>query len=155
LRALWALHVAGGIRLEDADRWAQDADAWVRGWTIQLFFENSDLLFGSERTAELAQRSMESLTRLAGDASPVVRRFVASALQRVPAEQRWEPLTALLSHAEDASDHNLPKLYWYAAEGSVVTDRTRALALLKSAKIPQVREFIARRVAQAALTASP
>jgi HEAT repeat protein len=155
LRALWALHVTGGIRLEDAGRWAEDSDAWVRSWTVQLYFENSDVLFGHERTAELGQRSVDSLTRLAADASPVVRRFVASALQRVPVEQRWEPLTALLAHAEDAGDHNLPKLYWYAAEGSVVTDRTRALALLKSSRIPQLREFIARRVAQASLSAGP
>ncbi len=152
LRALWALHVTGGLRLEDAGRWAEDSDPWVRSWTIQLYFENSEVLFGSERTAEVADRSVESLTRLAKDASPVVRRFVASALQRVPADRRWDALTALLAHTEDARDHNLPKMYWYAAEGGVATDRTRALALLKSCQIPQVREFIARRVAQAALS---
>ncbi len=151
LRALWALHIAGGLRLEDAGRWAQDGDPWVRSWTLQLYFESSDLLFTSERAAEIAARSVDSLTRLAGDASPIVRRFVASALQRVPVAQRWEALTALLSHAGDAGDHNLPKLYWYAAEGSVATDRPRALALLKSCQIPQVREFIARRIAEAAL----
>lgn len=153
LRALWALHVTGGIGLEDAGRWAQDGDPWVRSWTVQLYFENSDLLFGSERAAELAARSVESLARLAEDKSPVVRRFVASALQRVPAAQRWDTLTALLAHGEDAADHNLPKLYWYAAEGAVATDRTRALSLLKSCRIPQLREFIARRVAQSALSA--
>jgi len=153
LRALWALHVTSGIQVEDAGRWAQDSDPWVRSWTLQLFFENSDVLFGSERAAELAARFVDSLARLAEDKSPVVRRFVASALQRVPVAQRWDALTTLLGHPEDAEDHNLAKLYWYAAEGSVATDRARALSLLKSCRISQVREFIARRVAQAALSA--
>lgn len=152
LRALWGLHVSGGIRLEDAGRWAEDGDPWVRSWVIQLYFENSEALFGSERTAEVAERSVASLTRLANDPSPVVRRFVASALQRIPVEQRWGALTVLLAHAEDAGDHNLAKLYWYAAEGGVATDQARALGLLKTCQISQVREFIARRVAQAALS---
>lgn len=153
LRALWAIHVAGGMQLEDAGKWAQDSDPWIRSWTLQLYFENSGVLFDSEPAAELAARSVESLSRRAEDKSPVVRRYVASALQRVPAERRWDALTVLLAHADDASDHNLPKLYWYAAEGSVATDKSKALSLLKSCRIPQVREAIARRLAQASLSA--
>ena len=34
----------------------------------------------------------------------------------VPAAQRWGILKGLLSHAEDASDFNLPLLYWYATD---------------------------------------
>ena len=155
LRALWALHVTGGLTVEDAAKWVQDGDEWIRAWTVQLFFENSGPLFSSEVTADLAEKSVAALAQLAAnDRSPVVRRFVASALQRVPVEKRWDTLTALLQHAEDADDHNLPLLYWYAAEGSVATDRTRALALLKSSRLPKLREFIARRLTQAALTLS-
>ncbi len=155
LRALWTLHVTGGLTLKDAAKWAKDSDEWIRSWTLQLFFENSGPLFSTDATADLAQSSTDALTQLAtNDPSPIVRRFVASALQRVPVAKRWDTLTALLQHAEDANDHNLPLLYWYAAEGSVATDRTRALALLKSSRLPKLREFIARRIAQAALTAS-
>lgn len=56
-------------------------------------------------------------------------------------------MTALLAHAEDAKDHNLPYLYWYAAEGSVGTDTARSIKLLSEAKVPRVREFIARKLA--------
>jgi hypothetical protein len=81
------------------------------------------------------------------DASPVVRRYIASLLQRIPAKVRQEPLAALLAHAEDATDAQLPLLYWYAAEGVVVEDPDAAVELLKACRIPKVREFIARRLA--------
>jgi len=100
----------------------------------------------------LAGNAVEALVALATeDPSPVVRRAVASAAQRVPAAQRWGILKGLLSHAEDASDFNLPLLYWYATEGPVSTDADRATELLQKCKIPKVREFIARRLTQMAL----
>jgi len=149
LRALWALHAARFIRLEDAGRWVQDPDEWVRAWVVQLYFENAAMIFnGDQRLDELASQSIASLTRLAtDDKSPVVRRAVASALQRVPTSKRWETLAALAQHTEDISDHNLPLLYWYAAEGAVASDPERALELLRNCKIPKLREFITRRLA--------
>ncbi|MFM8358347.1 MAG: PVC-type heme-binding CxxCH protein [Verrucomicrobiota bacterium] len=153
LRALWALHLTGTLRMEDAGRWVTDPDPWVRAWTVQLFFENAPQLFADPgRMAEVQDRAVESLARLAReDASPVVRRFVASALQRLPAERRWNVLTALLSRAEDAGDRNLPLLYWYAAEGAVAQEPDRATELLKACRIPKVRQFIARRLAAGAV----
>ena len=85
------------------------------------------------------------------DKSPVARLYLASALQRIPVEQRWDTLTALVQHAEDAGDHNLPLMYWYAAEPAVGQDPVKAVALLKQCRIPVVREFIARRLATASL----
>ena len=48
--------------------------------------------------------------------SPVVRLYLASAVQRLPVEQRADILAGLLSHSEDATDHNLPLMYWYGLE---------------------------------------
>ena len=48
--------------------------------------------------------------------SPVVRLYLASGIQRMAVDTRWDILAGLLSHSEDASDHNLPLMYWYAAE---------------------------------------
>jgi hypothetical protein len=56
-------------------------------------------------------------------------------------------LTNLLKRGEDAEDHNLPLLYWYATEASVAADPGRGVKLLQEARIPKVRQFIARRVA--------
>lgn len=155
LRALWALHVAGAMKLEDAGRWVQHEDPWVRSWTVQLFFENAGVLYGVNELAELAANSTESLVSLArNDRSPVVRRFVASAAQRVPVAERWDIVTELVKHAEDAADHNLPLLYWYAAEGCVASDSERALRLLKECRIPKLREFIARRLTTASMASA-
>ena len=46
------------------------------------------------------------------DPSGLVRLVLASTLQRLPVDRRVELARALLSHAEDAADHNLPALIW-------------------------------------------
>ncbi len=145
LRSMWALSGMGGMSDEDATRLANHDDELVRGWAIQLVLENK-------------KASSAMLTKLkdmaATDKSPVVRRYIASALQRLPTEQRWPILTELLQHSEDIDDHNLPLLYWYAAEGCVATDPDKAIDLLKACKIPKVREFITRRLATASFASA-
>src|SRR6185437_15356062 len=39
LRALWALHVSGGLGFEEVEKALKDSDPHVRGWTIQLAME--------------------------------------------------------------------------------------------------------------------
>ena len=82
------------------------------------------------------------------DPSPKVRLAVASALQRLPIDQRWEIAEALIQQAEDAADHNLPQMYWYAIEPCVPADPERALDMAAQSKIPLVAQHIARRVAE-------
>ena len=81
------------------------------------------------------------------DKSPLVRLYLASAMQRLPVAQRVPVLAALLAHAEDASDQNLPLMYWYATEPVVAADKKAAVQLLSVCKIPKVRQFITRRMA--------
>ncbi|MBN9692129.1 MAG: dehydrogenase [Verrucomicrobia bacterium] len=150
LRALWSLAQTGGLPFETAE--ALNQDEMLRGWAIQLNLENAPYTAAADWQQPAARESVAALGRLAAqDPSPVVRRFVASGLQRIPVEQRWDVLTALVQHAGDATDHNLPQLYWMAAEGGVATDPDRAIALLKACRIPKVREFIARRLATGSL----
>jgi putative membrane-bound dehydrogenase-like protein len=156
LRALWALHMTASITPDDAGRWVQDEDELVRAWTVQTFFENAAVLFSVPQLEQLADNGAQALARLAGsDPSPVVRRFVASAAQRVPVDRRWEIVSELGGRKEDATDHNLPLLYWYATEGCVASDPERAVSLLKSCRIPKLRQLIARRLATASLTGAP
>ncbi|QEG34253.1 PVC-type heme-binding CxxCH protein [Bythopirellula goksoeyrii] len=143
LRALWAMHVTGGLSSEVLSSSITDKDEHVRAWTIQLALE--------EKSPGLAAELLPDLARMAkDDPSPVVRLYIASALQdRVPLDDRWSILESLLSHAEDASDHNLPLMYWYAAEPLAEVDPARALALgLSCGKtIPLVRKFMIQRIA--------
>ncbi len=138
LRILWAQHAVGvlgdaGEVLKRLD----DADEMIRAWTIQLAIEEqtpaSSIL---AKWAELAR----------SDPSPVVRLYLASGLQRLPLEQRWDILAGLVSHAEDAADHNLPLMYWYAAEPLAALDARRAARLASPARIARFREFMARRI---------
>ncbi len=65
----------------------------------------------------------------------------------MPLDQRWDIAEALIQHADDADDHNLPQMYWYAIEPLVPTNPEKALELAASSKIPLVAKNIARRVA--------
>jgi hypothetical protein len=61
----------------------------------------------------------------------------------------------LFAHAEDVADHNLPLMYWYAAEPLVGSDIVAATKLLGKAKIPVLRQFVTQRMsATAARTAA-
>ena len=61
------------------------------------------------------------------DPSPVVRLYLASALQRMPAENGWAIAEGLITHEKDAGDANLPLMDWYGIEPLVPADPNRAL----------------------------
>ena len=138
LRALWALHGIGGLSEKTALNQLQGKDEFVRAWAIQLLAESKTL--SSSALKEFARLSNE-------DPSPVVRLYLASAAQRLPPNQRWEILTALNAHSEDANDHNLPLMVWYASEPLVSEDLSRALKLAVNSKLPNVLPFMVRRIA--------
>lgn len=140
LRAMWSLHVTGGFTPQTLQASLRDADAHVRAWAIQLLSE--DGVPSPEARAEFARLARE-------DASPVVRLYLASALQRLALADRWKIGEALLAHGEDAADHNLPKLIWLGLEPLVKENPDRALALAANARLPLVARFIARRAVDA------
>ncbi len=143
LRALWALKVTGG--LDDVTRLGllDDHDEHLRAWAVQLWCENP-----LDVSVEVRGRFAAMAAR---DKSPVVRLAIAAALQRLPLDQRWEIAAALSLHSEDAADANLPLMDWYAIEPLVARDPARALNLAVAARIPLLRQFIARRLADDAL----
>lgn len=136
LRALWALHVIGDAHeLWPAEQLHHESQ-YIRAWSVRLLCEN-----GAPSSSIL-----ETFAAMAADdPSPFVRRHLASALQRLPLEHRWEIAAALVAHAEDTDDPNLPLMIWYGIEPLVPADRARAFELLRVSKIPLIREFIARR----------
>lgn len=136
LRALWALHVTNNLPVDRLTALLDHADAHVRAWAIQLLCEDrapGDAAL--EKFADLASK----------DPSPVVRLYLASALQRLVPAQRWRVAAGLLGHVEDANDHNLPKLIWYGVEPLVPAEPGRALALAERSRLSLVSRFIARR----------
>lgn len=142
LRGLWTLHVTGGLTepllLSVLTERVGYED--VCAWGIQLACEKVPTAAVRTRFIELARETK----------SPVVRLYLASAAQRLPAEQRLAILDPLLARDDDAKDANLPLMLWYALEPVVAKDPTTAALLLEKVKLPQLREFIARRMAATA-----
>jgi hypothetical protein len=141
LRALWALHVTGGVGPEKlAELMAKDKEAYVRGWAVQLALEPGN-------PSDALLQTLAGLARW--DPSAVSRLYLASALQRLPLDKRWPIATELAANPDNADDQNLPLMIWYGIEPAIATDRERAVALLLKAKVPLVREYVARRLASA------
>jgi putative heme-binding domain-containing protein len=89
---------------------------------------------------------LDKLARLAEkDASPIVRLYVAAALQRMPLADRWPIAQQLVAHSEDDADHNLPKMLWFGIEPLVEKDAARALVLGAGSRIPVLTKYVARR----------
>ena len=150
LRALWALHVIGQLPMTAERQPAiaaalQDSDEHIRAWAIQLACEDGyDGGDGGELLRRLARMAEE-------DASPVVRLYLASALQRIQTASADDStvldLASLLTaHAEDANDHNIPKMIWFGMEPHVTRQPARALEVARESQIPILTKFIARRL---------
>jgi len=77
-----------------------------------------------------------------------VRLALASTLQRLPPVDRPQLAAALLGHAEDAADHNLPLMIWYGLMPVAETDPDALVPLVERARIPLTRRFIVRRLAE-------
>jgi len=142
LRLAWAIHQLG-------DAWSGPAlvnsdvnPAPVKAWGIRLWMDHvADALgTGKEVPVELLDRSWTF-------SSPDERLALASGLRRVSVERRLPFVDRLLSaiKPEDAADQNLPLMTWYAVEPLVSRRLSETATLLQSAKLPIVRELIARK----------
>jgi len=139
LRALWALHAIGALDENALLKLTSNEGEYVRGWAIQLLVEKKNAgPLVAKRFAEMA----------ATDKSALVRLYLAAALQRIDSAQRGDIALGLLSHAEDAEDHNLPLMIWYGVNELVAQDQKLALAMIHASRIPKVTRFIVRRLSE-------
>jgi len=135
LAALWTLHLANEMK---GNRWAiplTSSEPFVRGWAVQLAAEHVDIT-PLGRILALARN----------DSSPIVRRYLASAVERVPEKAAWQLIEALAQHGEDKDDRNLPYLLWHglATQWSrrPAQSLDRALVIAQQTKLPQLAEWI-------------
>ena len=140
LRAMWALHVTDGWTPDALIETLGDRDEHVRAWAVQLLTEDRSP----------GPKALETFARMArDDRSPVVRLYLASALQRLDHAARWSIAGELVMHAEDAADHNLPKMVWLGIEPLVAANPALALDRAGKGSIPLVAQFVARRTVDA------
>jgi putative membrane-bound dehydrogenase-like protein len=144
LRALWALNVTGG--LDEKARFAllDDSSEHIRAWGIRLACDAATPTPAAvSKFAEMARN----------EKSPKVLLSLASALQRLPLEVRWQVAEPLASHKEVVSDRVLPLMIWYGIEPLVPSDRSRAVSWAVRCEIPILRQYVARRAVAADPTA--
>ncbi len=140
LRALWSLNLTGNFKREQLIEALSDKDAIVRAWAVQLLCEDG------MATTDVK----ESFLRMAQlDESPVVRLYLAAAIQRIEPTTAWPLAESLSQHAEDSDDHNIPKIIWFGIEPFMLQDIDRALRLAEDSRLPLLARHIARRVAHA------
>jgi hypothetical protein len=138
LRALWALQVTGGFTESFGKMLLADKEAWLRAWSVQFLCEKAP-------PSENVLKEIARLARL--DDAPIVRLYVASAMQRLPLEQRWDLASGLAAHPEQQIDPNLTCMIWFGIEPAIASDPPRSAALVGTSKLPKLQEFIARRMA--------
>ncbi|MGZ5567248.1 MAG: PVC-type heme-binding CxxCH protein, partial [Limisphaerales bacterium] len=139
LRAMWTLYVTAGASEKWLRKQLAHPDENVRSWAVRLLFDNG----------RVSEKSRESFIALAKrDKSGLVRLYLASALQKISPELRWDLAAALINHQEDATDHNMPLMDWYGIEPLPALYPYHSIELVKQSKIPLVRKFIARRLTE-------
>lgn len=140
LRAMWTLHITDGFTENELVQSLSDDDPHVRAWAIRLLCEDH----------RPPQQALEKFNRMArNDSSPVVRLHLASAMQRMGHQQRWDIAAGLLGHSADAEDHNIPKMIWYGIEPLVAEDPQKFMELALRSDLPQLTQFMARRALDA------
>lgn len=137
LRALWTLHVTNGINEQQLLDLLNHENEYVSSWAIQLLAEN-------KKVSGAGQKQLETLS--AKTNSPLVRLYIASALQRMDPSQTWAIVKNLSVKGEDAQDANLPFLVWYALEPLAAADPSRAIDLAMDAKLPNLLLFTIQRI---------
>ncbi|MFP6673565.1 MAG: PVC-type heme-binding CxxCH protein [Pirellulaceae bacterium] len=140
LRAAWTLHATVGLRPKVIHGMLSHSSPYVQAWAVQLTLEDSEV---EEETF------LRFLDLANGSADPIVRLYLAAALQRLASAQVFELATALAQHGEDKEDHNLPLMVWYGVEPHVVDHAAAAMQLATTSQIPILTRYIIRRAAVA------
>jgi putative membrane-bound dehydrogenase-like protein len=153
LRALWSLYVTGGADPTFLRGLLDHHDEAVRAWAIRLLTNDwpIDSVF-SQRIGPDPDPPPDLLAKLtamaAADRSALVRAVLASTLQRLPVNARAGLARALLLHAEDAADHNLPGLIWTGLIALADKDPQALATLVPECRIASVAGQIARRLGE-------
>lgn len=161
LRSFWTLAILGGLDRDELLVLLGDDNERVRAWAVRIATEIwpiDNIVFRPRDFAFESNLIFDRLLAMAkNETSALVRLTLASALQRSPPNRRPQFAAALVSHHEDASDHNLPKLIWYGLSHLIEYGNEPQLAkygvqslvpLATNGKFPLTREWIARAIAE-------
>lgn len=139
LRALWGLVVTGGAQRVWLESLLDHPDEHVRVWAVRLLVDDATAPPGALASA-FAKRAQD-------DPSGLVRLYLASALQRLPMDDRWD-IAERLARSSDITDDRLVLMTWYGIEPAVAAAPDRAIRLARQSPGSGLSRFIARRLTQ-------
>jgi putative membrane-bound dehydrogenase-like protein len=132
LRGLWTGHVTGALDKDFLRSALKDSSEYVRAWAVQFIAEQPENV------------PVDLLVQAAGPQStPIVRRYVASAVQRLPENAAWPILRALVANSADAQDRYLPLLIWDSLALRMNSAKGREQAFALKCAIPRLNDYIA------------
>lgn len=137
LRAFWTLLALDKWKENELLALLEHNNEYLRAWAIRALCDRGPP--GTHACEHLAERAQR-------ENSPYARLALASALQRIPFSTRWRVAEELLRHGEDATDANLPLMYWYGIEPLINVDNTRFVGLASRTRIPLISRHVARRI---------
>ena len=154
LRALWALNALGQASPDRLLGMMRSKNEHLRSWAVRMLAEGMEVnpeagpVRSNYKPALQKQVVARWMEMAREDSSPRVRLYLGSALQRLPAAERATTAAALVGHGEDASDHNIGLMLWYAVEplGDALPEGLVHVA--EVSRIPVVRRYAARRLAE-------
>lgn len=139
LRAVWALNAMGGF---DAEVLLDAPDEQVRVWGIRLLCDRL-AIDGSMDPRGIATQFRELAAR---DSSGLVALYLASALQKLPLDLRWEIAESLAARDDLAGDRPFSIMLWLGIEPAVPLMKDRSIKVAKLCRIPLLTQNIARRL---------
>ena len=139
LRGMWLGHATKLLDEKQMTAMLSHRSPYVVAWSVQLLCEDQKV--GDAAIQALIDVSKEQRT------DAMVRLYLASALNRLPLNARWEIAESLAGRKADANDRNIPLVTWYGVEPLVLADPARAIRLAKASQIPLLSQYILRRAA--------
>ena len=139
-RAMWTLAATGATSKSELGMLLGADDEVARRWAIEFL--------GSEKQPLAESHHSLVVERARVDSSPLVRRAIASLLQRIPHDQRWDIAAGLTKHRTDDHDRVIPYLVWYGIEPLIDDDPARALSLARQSGWANLTRFTIRRMAE-------
>jgi putative membrane-bound dehydrogenase-like protein len=138
LRCAWLTTALGEFREIDHLTEVLFRNSQVQGWAVRLYIEAA--------IAGTAKHIGPDSPQLTCPTAPERLAF-ASAVTRIPPPERMPWALRLLSTLDfkDSTDANIPLMAWYAIEPLVGSDLGQIRALLRAAKLPLIRQYIARK----------
>lgn len=139
IRAAWALHAIGSL---DVENLLDAPEEPLRVWGIRLL--SDELATGGSQDP---QRVASKLQRLAQrESSGLVALYLASVLQKLPPELRWEIATELAQRSDLSADLPFSIMLWLGVEPAVPLMKEQAIELARVSHIPLLTQNITRRL---------